>query len=124
MNIIPGGKMQTTSTKAIILFLIAAILGALGQYLYKTGVENSSGNILSWFKNYRVISGILCYITIMFLFVISFKIGGELTVLYPVYATTFIWGALIAVTLLGENLTLYKIGGIIFIIIGVLLTVK
>ncbi len=124
MNIIPGGKMQTTSTKAIILFLIAAILGALGQYLYKTGAENSSGNILSWFKNYRVISGILCYITIMFLFVISFKIGGELTVLYPVYATTFIWGALIAVTLLGEKLTLYKIGGIIFIIIGVLLTVK
>lgn len=31
----------------------------------------------------------------MVLFVAAFKKGGELSVLYPIYATTFIWAALI-----------------------------
>jgi multidrug transporter EmrE-like cation transporter len=110
--------------KPILLFLIAALLGALGQYLYKTGAESSQGTVLSWFSNYRIILGVLCYITIMFLFIIAFRIGAPITVVYPVYATTFIWGLLIGVFLLGEKVNLSNIGGIILIIAGVYLTAR
>ena len=110
--------------KPVLLFLIAALLGALGQYLYKTGAESNEGNIFSWFTNYRIVLGVLCYITIMFLFIIAFRIGAPLTVVYPVYATTFIWGLLIGVFLLGEKTNISNIAGIILIILGVYLIAK
>jgi hypothetical protein len=37
----------------------------------------------------------------MALFVAAFKRGGALSVLYPVYATTFIWAAVIALMAYG-----------------------
>jgi len=110
--------------KPILLFLIAALLGALGQYFYKTGAQSNEGNLFSYLTNYRIIIGILCYITIMFLFIIAFRIGALLTVVYPVYATTFIWGMLIGVFILGEKINISNIAGIIFIILGVYLIAK
>jgi multidrug transporter EmrE-like cation transporter len=110
--------------KPILLFLIAALLGALGQYLYKTGAESSGKNVLTWFTNYRIILGVLCYITIMFLFIIAFRIGAPLTVVYPIYATTFIWGLFIGVLLLGEKVNIPNVAGIILIILGVYLIAK
>ena len=35
----------------------------------------------------------LCYVLVMFLFTYGFRRGGTVAVLYPVYATTFIWAA-------------------------------
>jgi hypothetical protein len=39
---------------------------------------------------------VICYVAVMVLFVAAFKRGGELSVLYPIYASTFIWGAILA----------------------------
>lgn len=114
--------MDHTQLKPILLFLIAALLGALGQYLYKTGAESSANSFVSWVTNYRIILGIFCYTAVMFLFVYAFKIGGSLTVLYPVYATTFIWALLIGVVFLKEPVTAGKIGGAVLIILGVFLS--
>ncbi len=116
--------MSTVSFKPILLFLIAAFLGALGQYLYKTGAESTSDRFLSWITNYRIILGVICYVSVMFLFFIAFRIGGPLTVLYPVYATTFIWSLLIGILLLGEKVTVYNFFGIGLIIVGVYLIAK
>jgi hypothetical protein len=91
------------SFKPVLLFLIAALLGAFGQYFYKTGAEFASGRIITWILNYRIILGILCYVAIMVLFLLAFRIGGPLTILYPVYATTFIWGLVIGIFLLGRR---------------------
>lgn len=85
-----------TSPLAIIYFLIAAFLGALGQFLYKSGAEKTDGTFGSYLFNVRLIAGAICYIAVMALFVAAFKKGGALTVLYPVYASTFIFAAIIA----------------------------
>lgn len=116
--------MVSISLKPIVLFLIAAFLGALGQYFYKTGAEVGSTSILSWILNYRLILGLVCYVSIMFIFVYAFRIGGALTVLYPVYATTFVWALLIGVLFLGESVTVYKIAGIGCIIFGIYLITR
>jgi drug/metabolite transporter (DMT)-like permease len=116
--------MVSASLKPIILFLIAALLGALGQYFYKTGAEAGGTSILSWILNYRLILGLVCYVSIMFIFIYAFRIGGALTVLYPVYATTFIWALLIGALFLSESVTVYKIAGTGCIIFGIYLVTR
>jgi hypothetical protein len=81
---------------SIVMFAVAAFIGALGQFLYKSGAERATAGVMSYVLNARLLAGVACYIAVMALFVAAFKRGGSLTVLYPIYASTFIWAALIA----------------------------
>lgn len=108
---------------SIVLFLLAALVGAIGQYLYKTGAEIANGGLISYL-NFRLIGGVLCYITVMVLFVSAFKKGWELTVLYPTYATTFIWAAVIAVIVNGTPIKPINIAGMGILILGMYLMGK
>ncbi len=85
-----------TPAISIVLFLLAALFGAVGQFLYKSGAERGGGSLASYLLNARLLGGVVCYVAVMVLFVAAFKKGGALTTLYPVYATTFIFAALIA----------------------------
>ena len=85
-----------TSPLAIVLFVIAAFLGALGQFYYKSGAEKAGNTLASYLFNARLLAGAVCYVGVMVLFVAAFKRGGALTVLYPIYASTFIFAAIIA----------------------------
>jgi multidrug transporter EmrE-like cation transporter len=85
-----------TPLVSILFFLLASLLGAFGQFLYKSGAERATEGIWSYVLNLRLLGGVLCYIAVMVLFVAAFKRGGALSVLYPIYATTFIWAAVIA----------------------------
>ena len=114
-----------TPVISIVAYVVAAFLGALGQYLYKEGAAQIQfSNLASLFTNARIILGILCYIGVMLLFVVGLKKGGQLTVLYPVYATTFVWAALIGFFVLGESFTLFRILGTALIIAGVVFVVR
>src|SRR5437773_8730676 len=90
-----------TPASSIACFLAAALFGAWGQFLYKSGADRATGGLSSYLLNLRILGGVGCYIAVMVLFVAAFKRGGELTVLYPVYATTFIWASLIALWAFG-----------------------
>ena len=81
---------------SIILFLLAALFGAVGQFLYKSGAERTDGSVMSYLANVRLLGGVVCYVAVMVLFVAAFKRGGALTTLYPVYASTFVFAAIIA----------------------------
>ena len=85
-----------TPIGSIVMFVAAALLGAVGQYLYKAGADATNEKWTSYLLNPRLLLGVVCYIAVMVLFVGAFKKGGSLTVLYPIYASTFIWAALIA----------------------------
>ena len=79
----------------IAMFLGAALLGAIGQFLYQAGAVGASGTPWSFVLNWRILGGVACYGAVMALFVAAFRRGGAPSVLYPLYATTFIWAALI-----------------------------
>ena len=83
---------MTTPTFSVACFLVASLLGALGQYLYKSGADASDGSPPGYLYNPRLAAGVVCYVTVMVLFVAAFKQGGSMNVLYPLYASTFIWG--------------------------------
>ncbi len=109
--------MQTTPA-AVVMFVVAAFLGALGQFLYKSGADRAGNSIASYILNARLLGGVLCYVAVMVLFVAAFKRGGALTVLYPIYATTFIWAALIALFVYGTPIRPANIGGMVLLIAG------
>lgn len=113
-----------TPTLSIVLFLIASLLGAVGQFLYKTGADSASGSIAGYLMNWRILGGVACYIAVMCLFVAAFKRGGALTVLYPVYATTFIWGAVIALVAYGQPIKPINMAGMGVLIVGMYLMGK
>src|SRR5258707_7032588 len=97
------GRTLSTQTPliSILLFALAAIFGAAGQFLYKSGAESASGSVLSYI-NLRILGGVFCYIAVMVLIVAAFRKRVRLTVLYPVYASTFIWASVIAMLAYGQ----------------------
>lgn len=107
-----------TAPAAVFMFVVAAFLGALGQFLYKSGADRASGSVASYLLNTRLLGGVMCYVAVMVLFVAAFKRGGSLTVLYPIYATTFIWAAIIAWLVYGTPIRLVNIGGMALLIAG------
>jgi multidrug transporter EmrE-like cation transporter len=104
-------------TIPIILNLVAAILGAVGQWLYKIG--GTRLGTVAIYKNWHLFVGMILFCVVMVLFVIAFKLGGRLSVVYPVYATTFIWGMMIAVWFDKEPWAMPQMFGVLLILAGV-----
>lgn len=104
-------------TIPILMNLLAAILGAVGQYLYKKGGQQLSQ--IPLIKNWPLYVGMVLFCVVMVLFVWSFKLGGKLSVVYPVYATTFVWGTLLAVWLDREPVNVFQWVGVGIILLGV-----
>ena len=116
--------MMRTPVASIVMFLVAALAGALGQYLYKSGAERAGGSVGSYLANPRLMGGVACYIAVMVLFVAAFKRGGSLTVLYPVYASTFIFAALIALAVYGTPIRPVNVAGMLLLVGGMYLMGK
>ena len=114
--------MTQSQTMPIILNLFAALLGALGQYAYKKGGLQLTE--VAIFKNVPLWSGVLLFCGVMVLFVLGYNLGGRISVVYPFYATTFIWGALIGHYIEKEPLNLYVIGGTLLIITGLVVIAR
>ena len=116
--------MGRTPPASIVMFLIAALAGALGQYLYKSGAERAGASLGSYLGNLRLLGGVACYIAVMVLFVAAFRRGGSLTVLYPVYASTFIFAALIALAVYGTPIRPVNVAGMLLLVAGMYLMGK
>lgn len=110
-----------TPLASILMFAAAALCGALGQFLYKSGADRAGGSLASYLLNARLLGGVACYVAVMVLFVAAFKKGGSLTTLYPVYASTFIFAALIAWWAYGTPIKPANIGGMALLVAGMYL---
>lgn len=115
-----------TPASSIIIAIICAILGGFAQILFKKGSDNlkfelSIENMIRTIKNYALISGLGLYGLSAVLFILALR-KGELSTLYPIIATTYIWVNLLAARYLKERMNAYKWGGTALIILGVILT--
>jgi multidrug transporter EmrE-like cation transporter len=113
-----------TPTLSIVFFILAALFGALGQFLYKSGAERATGSLASYLLNPRLLGGVVCYVAVMVLFVAAFKRGGAITTLYPIYASTFIWAAVIAWWAFGEPIKVVNVGGMALLVAGMYLMAR
>jgi multidrug transporter EmrE-like cation transporter len=115
--------MQTPPI-SIAMFIVASLLGAVGQFFYKSGAAAASGGIVGYLLNWRIALGVVCYVAVMVLFVAAFRRGGQLHVLYPVYATTFIWAAFISLLAYGVPIRPVNIAGMALLVGGMYLMGK
>ncbi len=106
---------------SIVCFVIASLLGAVGQFLYKSGADKATDTISGYLLNGRILAGVVSYIAVMVLFVAAFRRGGAITVLYPIYASTFVWAALIALAAFGTPIKFVNIAGMALLIVGMYL---
>lgn len=103
---------------AIGLMLLCTLLTSIAQVLYKKASPLLSLNMLNIITNYYLISGLVLYIVGAMIMIIAFK-GGEVSVLYPIIATSYIWVSVLSVHYFNETMNLYKWIGIFAIFIGV-----
>jgi len=114
---------MTFSLWPVLLAMICALAGSLGQLLFKTGSASISFSFASWLTNWRVILGFFLYGLSALGFIVALK-HGKLSLLYPVIATSYIWVTLLAVWFLGEKVTIYHWVGIALILSGVVVIVR
>lgn len=107
-----------TPVLSIVLFVLASALGALGQFLYKSGADTARGGFASYVLNPRILAGVGCYTAVMVLFVAAFKRGGALSVLYPVYASTFIFAAAISHFAFATPIKPINVAGMVLLVAG------
>ena len=69
--------------------------------------------------NISLIKGLSLYILATVLFIPALRFG-ELSVLYPIMALTYLWSTLLSIKYLKENMNSYKWIALILIIIGVI----
>jgi drug/metabolite transporter (DMT)-like permease len=103
---------------AIILTLICTLFTSSGTYLWKLG-SNDINSVSSFIFNPYVIFGFLLYGigSILLIFALS---KGDLSILYPIISTGFIWAFLISVFFLKEEIYPLKIAGMLVIITGII----
>ena len=111
---------MATKLWAALIVLFTTLLTSSAQLLWKKGSATLSLNIFSIITNYYLIGGILLYIVGGTLLIISLR-GGEVSVLYPIIATSYIWVSFLSIYFLREMMNYYKWLGVIAIIAGIAL---
>ena len=109
-----------TPLLAILSVLAASILGAVGQFLFEYGARHGKSGVMGFLTNPYILTGMAGYLSVMVLFTYAFRIGGTVRVLYPLYASTFIWALLIAWVGYHQAIQPIHIAGMILLIIGMI----
>lgn len=107
-----------TQLWAIGLVIIATILGAFGPIFFKKAAHKFKLSIKALITNYNLLIGCALY-GISTLFFVPALRGGELSVLYPFVALSYIWVSFLSIKMLNERMNKWKWVGIALIILGV-----
>ena len=111
---------MATKLWAALLVLFTTLLTSSAQILWKIGSATLSFDIVKILTNYYLIGGVLLYVVGGILIIIAFR-GGEVSVLYPIIATSYVWVSLLSVKFLGEQMNAFKWIGVAGIIMGIVL---
>lgn len=111
-------KHRKTSSIAILMVVLMTGLTAFAQLMLKLGSADLSFSLIALLTNVPLMVGAAAYIFGSAIFITALKYG-ELSVLYPIFALSYIWVNLLSAHFLGESLGLFKWIGIGSILIGV-----
>ncbi len=107
---------SVTKTWALALMVFTTLLTTLAQFFLKTGLAL----LPSIFTNVSLLAGVLLYVLGAALMIFAFK-GGEVSVLYPIIATSYVWVALVSHFFLHEQVHMFRWIGIGIIVLGIIL---
>jgi multidrug transporter EmrE-like cation transporter len=110
--------MYQTPIAALACVLAASLLGAAGQFLFKLAASRGGASPFGFLATPWAFVGLACYVAVMLLFSLAFRRGGTVTVLYPLYASTFIWAAIMAWAIYGQPIRPIHVAGMFLLIAG------
>jgi len=109
---------SATPAWAITMAALTALMAAVGQLFFKRGAASVSTTLWTWVTNVDLLIGLVLHAIGFVLMVVALK-HGRLSVLFPVLATSYVWGVLLATRYLGEPVTITKWTGVALILVGV-----
>jgi drug/metabolite transporter (DMT)-like permease len=120
MQHVVGGYMNIYLV--IFITLIAALIASFSQLTYKKGIKsklNGIGDMLLLLKNRLIIMGVLGYLAslVVYLYALS---NAPLSIVYPTFASTFIFITIISAVYLHEPMSAGRVAGVAFIFLGIL----
>ena len=109
-----------TIYEVIFLTLLAALVSSFAQLMFKRSVKkiDSFFQLVSLLRNRGILVGLFCYL-IGFLLYITALSHGELSIVFPVFASSFIFVTIISAVTLKEKITLMRAAGVLMIFIGI-----
>ena len=108
---------------AILLIVFCTLLTSAGQLLLKIGTQHLVGDLRAIASNYALFAGIILYGLGAVILIIALK-HGELSILYPFIALSFIWVMILSIIVLHEQVLPWNWAGVAFILLGVCLIGK
>jgi len=107
--------MGQTKNWAIAVIIFTTALTSCAQILWKKGViQEPFSNLFLLF----ILAGMGLYGIGAVLMIIAFK-GGEVTVLYPIFASSYVWVVLLSNYFFDETITALKVIGVAIVITGI-----
>ncbi len=106
------------SRKSIALVFCCTVLGAAAQMLMKMGANHLTPGLMGVITNIPLMCGYTLYGMSTVLLVLALK-DGELSLLYPVIALTYVWVTGLAFLIFHDSVNPFKLAGIVIIVIGV-----
>lgn len=116
-------QIRPSQRRSLALVLCCTILGAAAQVLMKSGAGHVThpglvGVLVGMLTDPRLFTGYALYGASTVLLVVALK-DGELSLLYPVIALTYVWVTALSFVLFHETVNPYKLAGITIIVAGV-----
>ena len=108
-----------TRIQSVGLVFICTILGAAAQILIKNGVNQMTHfSPMQAIQNLPLIAGYCLYGINTLLLMLALR-DGELSMLYPIIALTYVWVTMLSTYYFKEHISLGKLAGIVVIVGGV-----
>ncbi len=113
---------STTGQKrrSLLMIVVFTLISATAQVLLKFGTVELKlhPTFVGLLTNFPLLGGMALYGIGAALMVLALR-HGELSVLYPLISLSYVWVAVLSVTIFGETMNVFKIGGICAIMTGV-----
>ena len=112
-----------TKPWAIALVASTTLFTSIAQILYKIGARSLTADPIKILTNPYLIGGLSLYVLGFILLMISYK-GGEASVLYPIFSSSYVWVAFLSAYFLGESLNAWKLAGVAVIVAGIIIIAR
>ncbi len=108
-----------SARQSVAVVFFCTLIGAAAQLLMKTGAAAmTQPGIAGFLLNFPLMAGYAFYGLSTVLLVFTLR-DGDLSLLYPILALTYVWVAIATPLLIGERLNAFKIMGVALVMLGV-----
>lgn len=100
------------------LVALCSVIGAFGQIFLKLGMTDFKLEIFQIITNWQLALGMFLYFISFILYAFAIR-NGNLSILYPIIALSYIWVMVLALYILKEPVNTYNVIGAFVIVCGV-----